>query len=68
MSHRNGFTANPAYRPGKLSAASPTDPKTHRDLRGDQAEGRALCRIPCNPSSADTIDEQIRSFFERGLV
>jgi hypothetical protein len=68
MSHRNGFARNPASRPGTVSAARPPDPKTHRDLRDDQAEGCAPHRIPRNPLSAEDIDEQIRRFFERGLV
>jgi hypothetical protein len=68
MSDRNDFAADPASRPGTVSAARPTDPKSHRDLRGDQAEGCVPCRIPRNLPSADDIDEQIRNFFKRGLV
>jgi hypothetical protein len=68
MSDRNDFAVNPDSRPGTVSVARPADPKTHRDLRGHQAEECVPCRIPHNPPSADDIDEQIRNFFKRGLM
>jgi len=68
MPHRNGFARDPLSRPGALSAARIAAPRTRRDLRADQGEGGARRQLPRNPPSAADIDEQIRSFFERGLA
>jgi len=68
MSHRNGFARHSPSRPGTVFAARSTEPKTYRDFRGDQPEGSVPRHVPRNLPSADDIDEQIRSFFERGLA
>ncbi len=68
MSHSNDFAPNSNCGPGTRSAAPVSNSRTLRDHGADRDRGRTPCRAPGNLASEKDIDEQIRSFFERGLV
>ncbi len=68
MTHPDHIAAHRASRPGPTRGSQPAGPQIHRDLRGDEIRAAAPDLLPRDPPSVEDIDEQIRSFFDRGLV
>lgn len=66
MSHSNDHAANPTS--GRNPEWAGRRPAPFPERIGDQRPGRVPSGAPGNPLSADDIDEEIRSYFARGLV
>ena len=68
MPQRNALAANPTSHPVIGRAPRSATCNAPRDPPSDRARIYAPRGAPRNPPSAEDIDRQIRSYFERGLV